>query len=329
MSALSCDAIGAARKRVESKAKIDRALIDDFLDSMSEILSAIGDEPNYAACLDQIDELASYVSSCYANGSYRKGDSERAFELGVIFGACGLFDSVECEEERRVADELRQSTALKYRKILEAVNEEPGITHGDLAEKCGKSKSMLSQIMMSIRGYRFFSVSALGKTKHYFLSLDAEKMLADMKGREAIACADANAQVEIDKGNYVLVPRSAVPARKISQIKQPGDGTSIGSCDCLAHAAHEVEEWSIRIGLLGSEVRYKRDSTSVAVRWASGELPVKYRPTIATVIPSGTLDCSKKVAAFSEASNAWEFASVCQKTPREDRASRLLAALVK
>jgi len=107
--------------------------------------------------------------------------AEDAITFGALYAICSM---AETSRNRQKEDFLLDEAARQHRKHLlffQTLQQNPGIKHGDLAKKCNKSPSELSQLVARLQWERYFSFSKAGREKYYYLEKRGEELLHEMK----------------------------------------------------------------------------------------------------------------------------------------------------
>lgn len=160
------------------KRKIDGETYTRYFEMLSNILT--GRE-------EQSKELEVLRHEILAYGSSASVRDLEGFDIGANWASMRLLE--ECERLQGEEDERRSRSAMVRRhvKMLQIVDQNPGITQKQLAEKLSVSPSNLSQTLARLKPYGLLVVSRMGRNKHYNLTLQAQEVLRDMNAGQARA----------------------------------------------------------------------------------------------------------------------------------------------
>lgn len=108
-------------------------------------------------------------------------DVNQAFSYGNIWSSIRLIEIVEKRKKEEISIEVLAKKYIKNIEVFQIMKNSPGIKHKDLAEKCRKTASELSQLFNQISEERFFSFIRLGREKYYYLEEKGDCLLIQMK----------------------------------------------------------------------------------------------------------------------------------------------------
>lgn len=113
--------------------------------------------------------LKENVYKCWIYEKVDELDSNQAFIYGNLWGALKLIEVAEKNRENR---KTMETLARKYessRSVFQNMRDKPGIKHKELAERCKKTPSGLSQFLSSVKEEQLFYDIRLGREKYYYL----------------------------------------------------------------------------------------------------------------------------------------------------------------
>lgn len=128
-----------------------------------------------------LDKLTAYLQKEWQYREIESMTSEQAFLCGSIWGAIKLLGlKRERREKTFRLEELKKQYAGNY-DFLHAIAVNPGIKHKDLAEKCGKSISLLSQFAAGVKKDGMITCRHIGRETYYYLRPLGEQVYEELK----------------------------------------------------------------------------------------------------------------------------------------------------
>ncbi len=136
---------------------------------------------------EQSEELDTLRHKILVYGSSASVRDLEGFDAGASWASMRLLE--ECERLRSESYERRSRSAMVRRhvELLQIVDQNPGVTQKELAEKLSVSQSNLSQTISRLKPYGLLVVSRMGRNKHYDLTPQAQQLLHDMSAKQAKA----------------------------------------------------------------------------------------------------------------------------------------------
>lgn len=144
---------------------IDEEHVHIFLDSAVDCLDGETDEDKP----QKLGRLAAYVQKKWQYREIDSMTSEQAFLCGGIWGGIKLLGMARERNEKSVRLEVLKKQYAGYYDFFHAIATEPGIKHKELAEKCGKSASLLSQFAAGVKREGLIVCRPVGREKYYYL----------------------------------------------------------------------------------------------------------------------------------------------------------------
>jgi|GEM_PF-1165453 len=114
--------------------------------------------------------------------------STSVFILGALWGGALLSELADKERTKQPKLEILAKQNMKYLKIFDAINKQPGIKHKDLADISGMTTSELSQWMAKRQNENYFSFSRIGREKYYYIEKKGEEILQEMERQSEDLC---------------------------------------------------------------------------------------------------------------------------------------------
>lgn len=160
------------------KRKIDSETYTHYFEMLSNVLTGRD---------EQSEELGALRHKVLAYGSSASVRDLEGFDIGANWASMRLLE--ECERLQSETDERRSRSAMVRRhvKLLQVVDQNPGVTQRELAESLSVSPSSLSQTLARLKPYGLLVVSRMGRNKHYDLTLQAQRLLRDVHVKQAKA----------------------------------------------------------------------------------------------------------------------------------------------
>ena len=156
----------------------DEAYDEGFLHGIFEGIANLLESYDAANETEDIERLFASIRADFLSEKYKEKSPEVSYGMGAMWGAVGVYDSFVQHVAERSSDAIRMLVLENYASILAEVMKSPGITHSELAEKCQKSKSRLTQIVSDINEYNLLASVRNGREKHYYLTEYAEEKLS-------------------------------------------------------------------------------------------------------------------------------------------------------
>lgn len=155
--------------------KIDGETYTRFFEVLANVL---------VGCDEQSEELDTLRHKILVYGSSASVRGLEGFDVGASWASMRLLE--ECERLRNESDERRSRSAMVKRhvRLLQIVDQNPGVTQKELAKKLSVSPSSLSQTLARLKPYGLLVVSHMGRNKHYDLTLQAQQLLRDMSVKQ-------------------------------------------------------------------------------------------------------------------------------------------------
>lgn len=134
-------------------------------------------DDNYYVLMEHVEKYQNFQANQGEETSY-------SFSMGELSGIVKLLEEVQKQEESasKISSDLNRYQEKK--NIFTVVNEEPGITHKQLARRCGMEISNLSHLMSPMESDGYFYSRKSGRNKYYFLSGKGRELLEKMSGSE-------------------------------------------------------------------------------------------------------------------------------------------------
>lgn len=152
---------------------------------------------------DVVDTAWQKSSSCSAENAY-------IYSLGQISSLLGImrYSVISLDSAPAVSEDIREY--LPSTKLLEGIQQYNGISHNQLAEYCGITKSALSQKISRMEHKRFFVSKKIGRNKYYFITGTGEAIIERLhllqENTTKLQSVPVNYKVEkyIDLKQYIL-----------------------------------------------------------------------------------------------------------------------------
>lgn len=129
----------------------------------------------------KLDRLTAYLQKKW---QYREIESmvpEQAFLCGSIWGATRLLGLKRERREKTFRFEELKKQYTGHYDFFHAIAENPGIKHKDLAGKCGKSVSLLSQFATGVKKDGLITCRRIGRETYYYLRPLGEQVYEEIK----------------------------------------------------------------------------------------------------------------------------------------------------
>lgn len=177
---------------------------------------------------EEIAQTQSYIRQIFRQTDHIdkiKGDIvlQNAFLAGYIHGFANIVDSFEVEISFLQNDSLKSViSSYKYTEpILLILDRDFEISHMDLANELGISKSALSNYMKKMERYHLFNFTLVGKNKYY--------SLAYPNGHAALKMIKKNNNISADSyTEFLLLLIESL--RKISTCNESGRVSAMEEC---------------------------------------------------------------------------------------------------
>ncbi len=162
-------------QRWRKKGAMDEEQSYLFAESIFEMLSDPESEPgeDYRKLSQRLNEVWQYRNL----GGF---SPEEAFLYGSLWG---MVQVLETGRRRERQDREVKRLARSYRgkmRILEAIFQNPGIRHKDLAVKGGQSPSQLSQLIAAAVRDDLVTYNRVGREKYYYLQRPGRQVYEEM-----------------------------------------------------------------------------------------------------------------------------------------------------
>lgn len=157
--------------------RIDEEQVHVFFEGAADCLNGGTEEDKTV----KLDKLAAYLQKKWQYRDIESMTSEQAFLCGSIWGGTKLLGiKRERRENAFRLEELKKQYSGHY-DFLHAIAADTGIKHKDLAEKCGKSVSLLSQFAAGVKKDGLITCRRIGREKYYYLRPLGEQVYGDLK----------------------------------------------------------------------------------------------------------------------------------------------------
>ena len=113
--------------------------------------------------------------------------AKQAFSYGNLWSSIRLIEIAEKRKKEEISIAVLVKKYIKNIEVFHIIKNNPGIKHKDLAEKCGKTVSELSQFFNQIAEENFFSFIRLGREKYYYLEDKGVCLLEQMEEQSKIS----------------------------------------------------------------------------------------------------------------------------------------------
>lgn len=217
--------------RLKKNHTMDEALLRDLVSAIADLVVDMQE------ATEAYDTLSRDIEALFAYGD----DAESPkFCAGAIWGMVSVRTAIVAKESEDVRQEELREAARRHYDLLVAINDNPGITQQDLAEKLHKKKSNLAQIIARLEPYRLFIVSPAGWYRKYRISSLGKSILSEMDAEQS------QAPISRSLRHYHHIPRG-METMKVDAI--------------LAHNEHR--EAIIDVRESGYQVPVPRSSTQI------------------------------------------------------------------
>jgi len=125
--------------------------------------------------------LKENVFKCRMYNKIEELETNQAFVYGSLWSTIKLIELDEKRKKDKVSIEVLAKKYIKNIEIFQTIESCQGIKHKDLAYKCGKTPSELSQFFNQVGEERFISSIRLGREKYYYLEERGTCLLEQMK----------------------------------------------------------------------------------------------------------------------------------------------------
>ena len=159
----------------------DEAYDEEFLNGIFEGIASMLESYDAANETEDIEKFFASIRAAFLAEKYKEKSPEVSYGMGAVWGAVGVYDSFARHVAEKNNDAVRRLVLENYSSIFAEVMKSPGITHSELAERCQKSKSRLTQIVSDIDEYDLLASVRNGREKHYYLTEYAEEKLSPPK----------------------------------------------------------------------------------------------------------------------------------------------------
>lgn len=175
---------GLLLKRRISHTKIGEEQVQILLDSLAELCESRDDIRSEAS---EYAELTVMVDEMWHYRDVHALSAEEAFLYGGIWGAARLEHLMHKKDAEKASmaqlvhdfqDKKKEESSFR---LLELIDQNPGIKHKDLAEQLGISPSMLSQIAAKLEPERLFMAQRSGREKYYFLQTRGKELIRRLR----------------------------------------------------------------------------------------------------------------------------------------------------
>lgn len=130
---------------------------------------------------DGVKQLSEYLESVWRSGEYYEYTSKQAFEMGRLFALLDMLKMANDYKETNVRMDMDVLRLTSRKDIFQAIAEQNGITHKELARVVGISESSLSQFINKSELQIYVLYRKIGRTKYYYLTKSGAELLRRMQ----------------------------------------------------------------------------------------------------------------------------------------------------
>lgn len=109
---------------------------------------------------------------------------EFVFKMGQLHACTTILNDMIRKLDENETVIANKAYFVKNINFFKAIENKPGINHGELSDAVGKSPSGLTQFVSKIQQYDFFTQTVVGREKYYALTPKGSKLLAELENRE-------------------------------------------------------------------------------------------------------------------------------------------------
>lgn len=179
-------------EKIKRRKPVYEKMIMDFSVLIARMIQAGSD----SGLPSSFDKLADSLKEYWFYSAYREEDKELSFSYIRIYQDINVFRAFI--ENNRYEEDIQNAAVRfrKYYKLLQAIYDNPELTHGDLAEILKLKVSNLSQRISGLIEEEYIYTNRVGKYKFYSLSNKGLELLDVLSAKEEKTRSNLPQQIE-------------------------------------------------------------------------------------------------------------------------------------
>lgn len=185
------DLLGYICEKLCEKIKRRKPVYEKMIMDFSVLIARMIQTGSDSGLPSSFEKLADNLKEYWFYSAYREEDKELSFSYIRIYQDISMFRAFI--ESNRYEENIQNAVVRfrKYNKLLQAIYDNPELTHGNLAEILKLKVSNLSQRISSLIKEEYIYTTRVGKYKFYSLSnkgLELLNAISAKEGEESKSC---------------------------------------------------------------------------------------------------------------------------------------------